>query len=580
MGQDFHIMKSSNYNSIEDILKKSFYKNILVVCACSIFFYGILIYFHISNNAEKARLHVENIFKINTMAILEAAIQNDQEAIDLIISDINKSNSIAEFKFSKEKSHAQNTFHLNIGEKNLGHINYSIYRSKLIDSESLLLFLFFISLLLIITIASFSRINTIIMRRISNPIKEISNGIENYSLKKSLNINLSDQRPLIEIKNILDTIFDFKRSILNAEVQKSIFEFTKMMAHDVKRPFSRIQSIINLSEDPEVSNGDLRDFLKKSSPTINKDLKLTNNLILNVLECSSSIKLSITEISLKDLIEDVIEETKIIENLNNITLKFEWGHESKICADQIQISRVITNIFENAIQAIKPSGEVIFSTCETDKIIELHIQNNGPKIPSSELKKIFDFSFTTKKKGSGIGLTISKKIMEYHGQNLSVFSQEDHTRFSLSFKRSPFKEVSRHQVSDISTSTDEKISILSIDDEDFYHQGLQLLVNSSKDFKDYIEIFSCFSSHEVDTFFKTKKFTPDIILCDIELGPKSENGISIIKNIRKLGVKSKIHVVTNNISKSLNIETLKAGADSYWPKPLNKAHLRKILKAN
>jgi nitrogen fixation/metabolism regulation signal transduction histidine kinase len=109
----------------------------------------------------------------------------------------------------------------------------------------------------------------------------------------------------------------------------------------------------------------------------------------------------------------------------------------EIFADQNLISQVLINLLKNAIEANEYNPEckiTIAAGTDIEKRPELCVIDNGPGISEEKLDEIFVPFFTTKEKGSGIGLSISKQIMKVHGGNLKVRSVPGkETVFCLSF---------------------------------------------------------------------------------------------------------------------------------------------------
>jgi two-component system nitrogen regulation sensor histidine kinase NtrY len=109
----------------------------------------------------------------------------------------------------------------------------------------------------------------------------------------------------------------------------------------------------------------------------------------------------------------------------------------EIFADQNLISQVLINLLKNALEANEnnPEGKIkILAGVDSNQHPEICVIDNGPGISESSLEEIFVPFFTTKQKGSGIGLSISRQIMKVHGGNLkarSIPGQE--TIFCLSF---------------------------------------------------------------------------------------------------------------------------------------------------
>ena len=110
-----------------------------------------------------------------------------------------------------------------------------------------------------------------------------------------------------------------------------------------------------------------------------------------------------------------------------------------VYADEGLIGHVVTNLFKNAIQAITTSGEGshiwLHAYSNQDDAVVIDIANDGPLIPQDVAEHIFVPFFTTKEKGSGIGLSISRQIMKLSGGTLTLKSDSTHRRttFSLTF---------------------------------------------------------------------------------------------------------------------------------------------------
>jgi signal transduction histidine kinase len=94
----------------------------------------------------------------------------------------------------------------------------------------------------------------------------------------------------------------------------------------------------------------------------------------------------------------------------------------KITADRVQIQQVLMNLMLNGIEAIKDTGGVVTvkSQLGENGQIEITVNDTGPGLPSGKADQIFDAFFTTKPHGSGMGLAISKSIVESHGGRIWV----------------------------------------------------------------------------------------------------------------------------------------------------------------
>jgi signal transduction histidine kinase len=144
-----------------------------------------------------------------------------------------------------------------------------------------------------------------------------------------------------------------------------------------------------------------------------------------------------SEILVVQLFENIyqlLEPTLIQKNIDvDIIIK---NTRLILRADVNLLEQVIINLLLNAIEAVKEVDEpyISLSAVETKDHIQLKIQDNGSGMSAEIQEQIFTPFFTTKKTGTGVGLTLSKQIMLMHGGNISVDSKEGQgSTFTLQF---------------------------------------------------------------------------------------------------------------------------------------------------
>ncbi|MEE4114828.1 MAG: HAMP domain-containing sensor histidine kinase [Marinilabiliaceae bacterium] len=124
---------------------------------------------------------------------------------------------------------------------------------------------------------------------------------------------------------------------------------------------------------------------------------------------------------------------------NNIKLEIDpAGQDLKLYADKFQLEQVVVNIVTNAIEALSghTEGRIKLSARSYPDATDIIIEDNGPGIPGKVRDKIFIPFFSTKKKGSGIGLSLSKQILTNHNARISISSDPGvSTSFTISFAR-------------------------------------------------------------------------------------------------------------------------------------------------
>lgn len=146
-----------------------------------------------------------------------------------------------------------------------------------------------------------------------------------------------------------------------------------------------------------------------------------------------------------------ISSIKIVELFHNVSLLMKdeahnygisliakiSGSKLEIKADKNLIEQIMINLINNAIQSFQNQGEkYIELRClkDADEQVSIQVANNGPSIPRDIMDKIFIPFFTTREKGTGIGLSFSRQVMRLHGGNILVSSSPGgETIFSLNF---------------------------------------------------------------------------------------------------------------------------------------------------
>ena len=141
------------------------------------------------------------------------------------------------------------------------------------------------------------------------------------------------------------------------------------------------------------------------------------------------------EVDLKKTFENVLPLVQHELELDKIQLEEKIPEDLKpIRADRGHIEEIFFNLVVNACQAMKNGGTIDIGAEQQNGHVKVFIKDNGPGIPSEDLSKIFEPFYTTKESGTGLGLYITKKLVERSGGRISVESRPSGgTRFVLQF---------------------------------------------------------------------------------------------------------------------------------------------------
>ena len=143
------------------------------------------------------------------------------------------------------------------------------------------------------------------------------------------------------------------------------------------------------------------------------------------------------ETHLIQLIQNTLSLFKQEFEEKNIIIVFEPKIEPKIepilFLDRKQIEQVFINLISNSLHAIKEKPKIVIKVEKLNNRINITFSDNGVGIPDSIKGRVFVPYFTTRKNGSGIGLTLIKSIIESHGGSIFLKSNKEETMFVLSF---------------------------------------------------------------------------------------------------------------------------------------------------
>ena len=211
-------------------------------------------------------------------------------------------------------------------------------------------------------------------------------------------------------------------------------ELISNISHDLKTPMTAIKGYVEgimdgIADTPEKMERYIRTIYNKT----NEMDHLINELTFYSKIDTNRIPYTFSKLNVEDYFNDCAEELSVEMETRNIELVYANYVDNKvqIIADSEQIRRVIHNIISNSIKYMdKKKGIIQIRVKDVGDFIQIEIEDNGKGIAAKDLTNIFDRFYRTdvsrnsSKGGSGIGLSIVKKIMEDHGGKVWATSRE------------------------------------------------------------------------------------------------------------------------------------------------------------
>jgi len=205
--------------------------------------------------------------------------------------------------------------------------------------------------------------------------------------------------------------------------QKSLAEvgkFSLMVAHEVKNPLSIIKSSLDiLKKDHHLSS-------KNTMVSYMEDeIRRLNQLIEDFLLFARPIKPTFRSVDLNAMLLSMVERFEIQQSKAHGQIKLAVSSDlMEAKADRDLLTRALSNIIKNAYDAVGNSGWIEIRSFYRDNIWVVEVTDNGNGIEPRHLKKVFEPFFTTRSKGTGLGLAFTAQVVKVHGGGITAENRE------------------------------------------------------------------------------------------------------------------------------------------------------------
>ena len=243
-----------------------------------------------------------------------------------------------------------------------------------------------------------------------------------------------------EVIGAVEVFFDLTRSkrmeeeLMRVKALATLGEMAAVVAHEVKNPLGGIRGFADLL-DRDLPEGDPRKRLVKK---IIEGVETLDRIVLSLLEGTKPIKLNPHKVEIRKFIDEAINffEMDASKIKSNIRIKKRYSQNDLLCpVDVEQFRQVLLNLLHNAVQAMPDGGEIVVelegesTITDNDKaereMAILRISDTGVGMSPATKEKLFVPFYTTKKRGTGLGLATVKKIVEAHQGEIQIESEPD-----------------------------------------------------------------------------------------------------------------------------------------------------------
>ncbi|MBF0216837.1 MAG: HAMP domain-containing protein [Candidatus Omnitrophica bacterium] len=267
----------------------------------------------------------------------------------------------------------------------------------------------------------------------TSELEELKVKLENEVDERAGELREKNEDLLLDQKAMLFMIEDLNKQadelreaydrIGKSERLAALGELSGMLGHELRNPLSAIlTSVYFLRMKKDVFASD--PMVLKHVGMIESEAKRSNGIITNILSFASPKLPILKRVIVHDIVKEVII-TKAFPVPDKIRIELDSaGLAKEIMGDAGQLKQVFTNVLTNAIEAMPDGGKINVTGHEDGANVVVAVKDEGVGIPEENIEKIFQPLFTGKPRGTGLGLSVTSKIMKAHKGSIEVESVE------------------------------------------------------------------------------------------------------------------------------------------------------------
>ncbi len=372
-----------------------------------------------------------------------------------------------------------------------------------------------------------------------------------------------------------------KLALKAKHASKAKSDFLANMSHEIRTPLNAILGFIDLLKEKENDPEKLK-YIRTVQSSSNTLLGIINDILdFSKIE-SNNLQIEKIDFNTYEELNTLADlfRAKASEKSVSLTVKMQKDMPKALVSDPLRIKQVIANLLSNAIKFTPRNGRVELAISYEDGYLTASVKDNGIGIPAEKQQDIFkafsqaESSTTRKFGGTGLGLTISSKLVQMLGGELKLESQPGHgSRFYFSIP----VEVGRYKADSKPDKQQDLLikgrRILLVEDNKANQMFMSLIL------KKYGVIFDI-ANDGLEAIERFRENYYDLILMDENM--PNLNGIEATKRILEIEAKEQrthtpIIALTANALKGDRERFIAAGMDEYMTKPVNREKLHAML---
>ncbi len=219
----------------------------------------------------------------------------------------------------------------------------------------------------------------------------------------------------------LSEIIRIRNELRQKERLSAMGEVVARVAHEMRNPLFGMTAAAQILEMELILNPCQKELMD----SLLKESRRLNNLVEELLDTTRETRINKKRINLIGVINESIRVVEAMLHKKQISLGRNYSAEIWVSADFEKLEQVIINLVKNALEASNIGGHINIDVATDDDGLIVTVTDNGCGITAEHIDRIFDVFYTTKKNGTGMGLSISRGIIEAHGGRLTANSNPE-----------------------------------------------------------------------------------------------------------------------------------------------------------
>ena len=216
---------------------------------------------------------------------------------------------------------------------------------------------------------------------------------------------------------------EIRERVAQLEKLATVGLFTSSIAHEIKNALVGVKTCVQLAAGTELG------------PLANREVMRIESLVNLLSQYVSKNQESFTEVKLNEVVRNATRSLEAACATKNLSLQVQLeAAPDAIDGSSIQLEQALLNLLLNAVEATPTGGAIWVRTDNDSNQVRIELRDSGPGIPAEDLERIFEPFYSTKARGSGLGLGITRRIVRDHNGMIEIASQPGQgATFTLSF---------------------------------------------------------------------------------------------------------------------------------------------------